>query len=113
MNFGEAISSGFSNYATFKGRASRSEYWYWTLFVTLTSIVLQVLDIAMGALVLNSIFSLATLLPGIAVTVRRLHDVNKSGWWLLLVLTVIGIFVIFYWMVKKSDYGENDYTLHN
>ena len=113
MKFGEAISSGFSNYVTFTGRASRSEYWYWTLFVTLASIVLQILDIALGALVLNSIFSLATLLPGIAVAVRRLHDVNKSGWWLLLVFTVIGIFVILYWMIKKSDYGENNYAYND
>ena len=113
MKFGEAISSGFSNYVTFKGRASRSEYWYWTLFVTLASTILQILDGVLGSLVLNTIFSLATLLPGIAVAVRRLHDVNKSGWWLLLGLTVIGIFVILYWMVKKSDYGENHYAYND
>ena len=110
MKFGEAISSGFSNYVSFKGRASRSEYWYWTLFVTLASTILQILDGALGSVLLNSIFSLATLLPGIAVAVRRLHDVNKSGWWLLLAFTVIGIFVILYWMIKKSDYGENNYA---
>ena len=113
MKFDEAISSGFSNYVTFKGRASRSEYWYWTLFVTLASTILQILDGALGSVLLNSIFSLATLLPGIAVAVRRLHDVNKSGWWLLLGLTVIGIFVILYWMVKKSDYGENYYAYND
>ncbi len=113
MNFQEAIVSGFNNYFNFKDRASRSEFWYWTLFAFLVGIVAQVLDAVVfgaGAQVqpLNLISSLALLAPGLAVSVRRLHDVDKSGWWLLIALTVIGIlFPLLYWNCKKGDDGVN------
>ena len=113
MTFTGSIKIGFNNYLTFKGRASRSEYWYWYLFVLLLSLCTQLFDVAAFPYSVwsptNTVTSLVVLLPGWAVFVRRLHDVNRSGWWMLLVLTVIGIFVLLYWMIKNSDQGENSY----
>lgn len=96
MSFGEAISSVFSKYATFSGRACRSEYWYFYLFNFLIGVVLVLLSRAVE--VFNYVrfaYSLAVFIPGIAVTVRRLHDIGKSGWTYLLVLfPIILLFVI-------------------
>lgn len=74
------------NYVNFEGRARRSEYWYYTLFTFLISIVLTFVDAAIGSTVgiIGLCFSLGTLLPSIAVGVRRMHDVGKSGWYLLI-----------------------------
>ena len=84
MNFGQAISSGFSNYVNFSDRACRSEYWYWFLFVVLGQFVTAIVDSVIGVQLTTGIFSLVVLLPRIAVSVRRLHDLDRSGWWLLL-----------------------------
>ena len=93
MNFQQAIASGFQNYATFAGRAARSEYWYWTLFAILVGAVAAILDAAffpdLDARPLHSLASLALFLPGLAVSVRRLHDIDRTGWWMLIVLTVM------------------------
>ena len=79
MSFTNAIKSGFRNYANFKGRATRSEYWWWTLFnLLITSVSSSFVNQDFGNLV-----SLALLLPSIAVAVRRMHDVNRRGWWVL------------------------------
>ena len=113
MNFGQAISNGFSNYVTFSGRAARPEYWYWSLFVLVGSVCTLVADGLiigdMESTPINLIFSLATLLPGLAVSVRRLHDVNRSGWWLLLILTGIGALVLLYWAFQPSNQQESKY----
>ena len=58
---------------------------------------------------LDSILFLVLFLPFLAVAIRRLHDVGRSGWWVLIPLTIIGIIPYFYWMIKKGDYGENEY----
>lgn len=86
-SFGEAISTCFSKYATFKGRASRSEYWFFVLFQFVVGLVTAGIDIAIFGLEnevspLNSIASLAMFLPALAVTWRRLHDTDRSGWWI-------------------------------
>ncbi|WP_164879994.1 DUF805 domain-containing protein [Paenirhodobacter ferrireducens] len=82
-SFGEAIKVCFTKYITFKGRASRSEYWWFTLFTTLGSAVGGVLEAAMGndGAAISGLFGLTTFLPSLAVTVRRLHDTDRSGWW--------------------------------
>jgi uncharacterized membrane protein YhaH (DUF805 family) len=85
--FGEAISVCFNKFATFKGRASRSEFWYFALFNVIVGIVTGILDLAiMGGAAemspLNSLASLVLLLPNLAVAVRRLHDTDRSGWWI-------------------------------
>ena len=111
MTFMDAIKTCFSKYVTFTGRASRPEYWYWCLFSLLGIICTFVID----GLILNDLenthvnllFSIITFLPGLAVSVRRLHDVNRSGWWVLLLFTVIGLILLLYWALRKSDEGEN------
>jgi uncharacterized membrane protein YhaH (DUF805 family) len=111
MNFPQAIASCFRKYATFSGRATRAEYWYWVLFLALGRIARPLAAAVLapgGAAALWSIFSLAVLLPTIAVAVRRLHDVNRSGWWLLAELTVIGIFYpLLVWKCTKGTSGPN------
>jgi uncharacterized membrane protein YhaH (DUF805 family) len=105
MGFTEAVSSGFRQYVGFAGRASRSEYWYWVLFVTIVAIIAAVIDVIVfpGSEIrpLNTITSLALLLPGLAVAARRLHDLNQRGWWLLMFPFVWGAF---FW---KGTEGPN------
>jgi uncharacterized membrane protein YhaH (DUF805 family) len=72
------------NYANFNGRARRSEYWYFFLFNVIISIVLGIIGNLLEVTFLSNIYSLAVLIPGIAVGVRRMHDVGKSGWYLLI-----------------------------
>ena len=122
MNFWQAIKTCFIKYVTFKGRALRSEYWYFMLFHSIMAIILNVLDSAlfgapmtMGMSIftdtspIGTVFGLATILPSLAVSARRLHDINRSGWWLLICPTGIGMFLIIYWAIKAGDQEENDY----
>lgn len=104
MNFGQAISTCLSKYATFSGRASRPEFWWFFLFQILVSIVTSFL----GDIV-NALASLALLLPALAVGARRLHDIGRSGWWQLVALTVIGILLIIYWAAQPTSDGANEY----
>ena len=93
MTFQQAIASGFQNYATFAGRAARSEYWFWTLFAILVGAAAAILDAAffpgLHTGPIHSLASLALFLPGLSVSVRRLHDLDRTGWWVLIVLTGI------------------------
>ena len=122
MNVSEAVSTVLiKKYATFNGRAGLSEYWWFILFLTLGNLVFSGLDSLLGTTagfmyqgnieiktsLFNGIFSLLTFIPSIAVAARRLHDVNKSGWWQLLILSIIGIFPLVYWLLKKpADEGN-------
>jgi len=98
MTFGESISTCFSKYATFDGRATRSEYWWFALFTFLASVILGMIsETASG------VFSLAVLLPSLAVGARRLHDTDRSGWFLLLwLLPIIGWIVLLFFAVQES-----------
>jgi uncharacterized membrane protein YhaH (DUF805 family) len=113
MGFGEAIQSGFRNYVGFSGRASRSEYWYWVLFAFLVGIAASIADASLGGGmstvgILGGIVGLALLLPNIAIAIRRLHDRDKSGWWLLLVLIpLIGAIILIVWFVVRGTSGPN------
>ncbi len=112
MNFKEAISSVLGKYVDFSGRACRSEYWYWVLFVFIASVCFSVLDIAIFPAAewspLSTVFSLAVLLPGLAVGGRRLHDINRSAWWLLLYLVpVVGWIILIVWAIFEGTRGPN------
>jgi len=111
MGFGEAVRTCFSKYVTFSGRARRPEYWYWVLFGVLVAIVAGILDaVIFGANsgVFSGLSSLALLLPNLAVTVRRLHDIDRSGWWMLiLLLPFIGAVVLFVFMCLRGIAGPN------
>ena len=104
MNFVDAIKTCLSKYATFQGQASRSEFWWFFLFQILVSLAALMVSERFGNLV-----NLALLLPALAVGTRRLHDIGRSGWWQLLMLTGIGILVLLYWWVQPSRSG-NDYA---
>ena len=114
MSFQEAISRCFSNYVNFQGRAARPEYWWWVLFIVIVSVVLGFVDgllfgaNASGVGILGGLFTLATFLPGLGVSVRRLHDVDKSGWWLLIAfIPIIGALVLLFFVVQAGTPGPN------
>ena len=102
MTFQESIRVCFTKYADFTGRASRSEYWWFFLFIVLVG-----LGASMISNVLSAVFSLATLLPSIAAATRRLHDTNRSGWWQLICLApVVGLIVIIVFLAQEGK-GED------
>jgi uncharacterized membrane protein YhaH (DUF805 family) len=112
MSFTEAIASGFRNYVNFSGRAARSEYWYWMLFVFLVSIVAGLIDVAVlsntEVFPVTSLVSLGLFLPELAVSVRRLHDLDRRGWWLLLsLIPLIGAIVLLVWDCMRGTIGPN------
>ena len=98
MNFQQAVTTCFSNYVNFDGRAIRSEYWYWVLFVFVVSAILNVVSVKLGL-----VFSVATFLPSIAVTIRRLHDTGRSGWWWLVALVpLVGWIILLVFMAQEG-----------
>ena len=116
MNFQTSIKTCFTKYATFSGRASRSEFWFLCLFSFLAGIVTVIIDsMILGYPAeengpVNLIFSVLIFLPSLAVGARRLHDIGRSGWWQLITLTVIGIILLIVWFAtigssKKNEHG--------
>lgn len=104
-------------YAVFGGRSRRKEYWYFVLFNVIVGIVLSVIDSVLGTPgaeggggLLSGIYGLAVLIPSIAVTIRRLHDTGRSGWWILIYLIpVIGFLVLLFFNVQDSQPGDNQF----
>jgi uncharacterized membrane protein YhaH (DUF805 family) len=145
MTFTESISTCFKKYATFKGRASRSEFWWFQLFLFLMGILLNIIGILIfgtdspAAVLLSNLFSWGILLPQLAVTCRRLHDTDRSGWWQVLPLGILFVGSILYfiillstgdaifigsvitiaflitgirlliWLIESGDWGDNEY----
>ena len=122
MGFTAAIRSGFDHYVKFDGRASRSAYWWWALFVFIVGIVANVLDGVFGLQqfrefngqmyaaggVISGLAPLALLLPNLSVTIRRLHDTDRSGWWWFIVIfPVIGWIIYLYFMIARGTPGPN------
>lgn len=129
MNMMDAVKSVYGNYAKFSGRARRSEFWWFVLFYMIVGMILSFIDSALfgttvesGSLadgdysyssqtdtpILSGIFYLATLIPYLAVSVRRLHDRNRRGWWLLIgFIPLIGIIVLIVWFATGGDKGGN------
>ena len=111
MTFTEAVRSGLTKYAVFNGRAGRSEFWYFVLFIVLVDVAASILDSVIGIQIFGPLASLALLLPNIGVTVRRLHDVGKSWKWLLLIFVpILGWAYLIYLYVRPSD-GPNKYDV--
>ena len=112
VGFTTAVKLGFQRYVDFSGRSIRSEYWWWLLFTALGGIVASIIDAAAEASgTIWLLFLFAMIIPNIAISVRRLHDINRSGWWLLLhcpFLMGIGSFLLFIWacMPSKADPHE-------
>ena len=111
VSFPQAVKLGFKNYFKFSGRATRAEYWWWLLFTVLAGIVLNVVDTLTGTMgMVGFLFELATLVPSFALGARRLHDINRTGWWLLLwFVLVIGWIVLIVWAIKRGDECPNKY----
>lgn len=98
------------NYANFSGRARRSEYWYFILFNVIISIVLAFIEYMLGIGFLSLIYSLAILIPSLAVSVRRLHDVGKSGWFYFIILIpLVGPIWLLVLFATEGDKGSNEY----
>lgn len=111
MSFFEAIAACFGKYATFSGRASRAEYWWFALFTVLAWLIINALVSSfVGAqigITTAYVFLLLVLLPSLAVGARRLHDMNVSAWWLLLHLTGVGSVILYVWMLFPGSAGAN------
>ena len=115
VSFPNAIKFGFQRYFDFSGRSTRAEYWWWLLFIAIAGTILRIVDMIAGTMIagtigiISSLFSLVTIIPNLALWFRRLHDINRSAWWLLLGVVPFGGIVIFVWMCKRGDEGENKY----
>jgi uncharacterized membrane protein YhaH (DUF805 family) len=109
MNLQEAVRSVLSQYATFSGRARRSEYWFWVLATFLVSIVAGIIDVIIGMQILQYVVILATIVPNLAVGARRLHDIGKSGWWQLIgIIPIVGWIIVIVWFATDSQ-ADNEY----
>jgi uncharacterized membrane protein YhaH (DUF805 family) len=121
MSFTEAIQAVWSKYATLQGRATRPEFWWWALFATSLNVAtgfinrtiigpalgLGMHDMTAGQ-PLSLIVILALIIPGLCVTVRRFHDIDRSGWWLLIIfIPIIGVLVYLFWVTRPGTYGDN------
>ena len=114
VGFGGAIATCLCKYAVFKGRASRSEFWYFVLFQVLLFVVLSIIDAAVfrgAAPVLVWLAALLLFVPGLAVTVRRLHDGDISGWWALLALIPLFGLYILVWLWDPGTKGPNRFGM--
>lgn len=110
MSFTEAVQSGFSKYADFSGRSSRSAYWWWALFAFLCLVAGQLISLALDTTIVYIIVALALFLPGLAVSVRRLHDLGRSGWWYLIAFVpLIGAIVLLVWFCTAGEDAPNQY----
>ncbi|ARJ64939.1 hypothetical protein WV31_04245 [Magnetospirillum sp. ME-1] len=112
MDFMTAVKTCIGKYATFQGRASRSEYWYFTLFMLILNLISGVIaGASLGVLaVLPLVLTIALFVPALAVSVRRLHDLDKSGWWVLIILIpLIGGLILLFWACKRGTEGQNMY----
>jgi uncharacterized membrane protein YhaH (DUF805 family) len=105
VSFTDAISDGFSKYVTFTGRSSRSAYWWWYLFGVLAVVAGLIIDVALGTTpIFYGLIALGLLLPNLAVTVRRLHDTGRSGWWILIgLIPLVGAIVLLVFVLQGSD----------
>ncbi|MDQ9027570.1 MULTISPECIES: DUF805 domain-containing protein [Acinetobacter calcoaceticus/baumannii complex] len=104
-NYQQAIFTCFKKFADFKGRARRREFWYFELFCVLLSLLLSFMNEDLATLAM-----LVTLIPNIAVNVRRLHDIDRSGWWMLIALVpIVGVLLLLFWAAQEGNPTANQY----
>jgi uncharacterized membrane protein YhaH (DUF805 family) len=110
VDFPQIIFKVFRKYADFTGRARRTEYWVWTLFIVAGLIATTIADGIVGLPIFYLLFILGTFLPSLAVSVRRLHDIDRSGWAILITfIPIIGTIILLIWALMDSTAGENKY----
>ncbi len=108
MSFSDSAKTVWNKYAVFTGRARRSEFWWWFLLTAILGSVTTALDQDFGPL--NVVYSLIVLLPNLAVTIRRLHDINYSGWYFLFVfIPLFGLLLMLWWTTRDSQRIDNEY----
>jgi len=113
MGFTQAVKSCFRQYVGFRGRARRAEFWYFGLFYVVAGIVLSIVDTLLfgdgtGMAPLTLLFGLGMFLPSLAVSIRRLHDIDRTGWWILLSLVpLVGAIVLLVFFVQRGTSGVN------
>lgn len=120
VGFGAAIFLGIKNYGNLDDRTSRGGFWWFRLALLLVEVAIAFVDlhffsandgshshIAGGPL--GDVFFFAAFIPSVAITVRRLHDIGRSGWWVFIGPTIIGLFVLLYWLCQPGTRGENKY----
>lgn len=113
MTFFEAVKTCFLNYANFKGRAARSEFWYFSLFNSIVAIVLVIIGGGFRDNTLPTLYNLAVFCPVLAVSWRRLHDIGKSGKsYLINLIPIVGLIIFIVWAAQDSQHGTNQYG-HN
>jgi uncharacterized membrane protein YhaH (DUF805 family) len=131
VNIKESITTCYLNYANFKGRASRSEYWLFFLYAVILSEIIQfAVSMAMqqpymiinphtGTVLYTNAFWVTQVIslffitiPSASVMIRRLHDSDKSGWWWLVNFTIVGVFYFIYLLIRKGTEGSNRYSSH-
>ncbi|HYD39978.1 MAG TPA: DUF805 domain-containing protein [Anaeromyxobacter sp.] len=106
----DAVKAVLTNYVGFSGRARRSEYWWFVLFQVIVNVVFTVIGNVIGFAQLPNLVALALLLPGLGVAIRRMHDIGKSGWWVLInLIPIVGWIVFIVWAAKDSQPGANAY----
>jgi uncharacterized membrane protein YhaH (DUF805 family) len=109
ISFKNAVKSGIGKSFTFSGRSSRSEYWWWMLASILFQIICTIIAV-LGNVGVAAIFPILLVLPTATMIVRRLHDLEKSGWWFLIVLIpLVGMLYLIYLFIQEGDMNENIY----
>ena len=115
MDFQTSIKTCFNKYAVFSGRASRSEFWWFALFILIIGMIGWIIDVMIFGYSsdvtgpMGWIITIATALPSLAVGARRLHDTDKTGWWQLLWITIIGGILVLIWQATMSENKKNKY----
>ena len=112
--FADAVLSALARYTDIQGRTARREYWLFTLFLFAASLATLGLDLgiwrSMDFTPINALFAFLTVIPSLTASIRRLHDIGRSGWWLLvLVVPLLGIVVFVYWACLRGDQLANRY----